>query len=56
MNEQTKRGPGRPRQYTGRQRTSLELSSDVLKAVDERRGDESRAAYIDRVLRKALDL
>lgn len=56
MSEQEKRGPGRPRKYGKRERTSLELSSEVLKAIDERRGAQSRAVYLDRLLHEAFSL
>lgn len=51
-----KRGPGRPRKFGQRVRTSLELSQEVLDAVDRARGTDSRAIEIERVLRKAYGL
>lgn len=55
MNEETKRGPGRPRKYTGRQRTSIELSSSILKYIDSSRGTDSRSEYVESVLREHFE-
>ena len=47
---------GRPRLYAPRVRTSLEVSPDVLESLDKKRGSESRAVYIERVLRHDLGM
>ncbi len=48
---------GRPREYEGRERTSLMLSIDLLKEIDSRRGkEESRSVYIERMLRQGLGM
>lgn len=48
------RRPGRPREYEGRERTSLMLSSALLNEIDKQRGAESRSVYIERVLRQIV--
>ena len=55
MSEQTKRGPGRPRKYTGYERTTVYISIKTKEEIDERRGTESLSQYIERVLRKELE-
>ena len=57
MSEQkSKRGPGRPRKYQGRVRTTIELSQDVLDAIDQARGQDSRAIEVERVLRRVYNI
>jgi len=52
--EFSERGVGRPREYEGRERTSLMLSTELIKLVDEKRSTESRSVFIERKLREIL--
>ncbi len=48
--------PGRPRIYSSRTRSSLEMSPEVWEGVDMARGNESRAVFIEQAVRKALGM
>ncbi len=47
------RKPGRPRQYPERERTSWEMSQELLDEINRRRGSLGRSIYIEQELRKA---
>lgn len=48
--------PGRPSFYPDRKRSSLEMSPEVWKEIDKRRGDESRAVFIEQAVRQVLGM
>lgn len=54
--EKDKPVAGRPAIYPDRKRTSWEISPDLLNEIDNRRGSESRAIYVERELRKLYNM
>ncbi len=47
------RKPGRPRQFPRREKTSWEMSQELLNEINRRRGSLGRSIYIEQELRKA---
>ncbi len=48
MQEQTKRGPGRPRKAARQQRIDITLSPDILDFIDWAKSDyDSRSGFIE---------